>query len=320
MNRFFSFAVLLLFGSIFFSAAAQNSTQTSRQIAITFDDLIFVPQDDLQQIKASTSKLLRTLRTNKVPVVGFVNESKINVANEAEARTDILKLWVEAGFELGNHTYSHLDLFTATPEKFKDELMKGEQITRKIMAAKGRQERYFRHPFLNTGSTAENKAAFDKILGDHNYTVAPVTVDNSDYMFAKAYADALKKNDRVMMQRVADAYIPYMNSVVAFYEQQSKILLGYELKQILLVHANPLNADHFGEIIAMLRKRGYQFITLEAALRDRAYEQEDKYTGRAGISWLQRWAMTQKHQATIKQFKLEPAVPDFIKKAYENRQ
>ena len=290
-----------------------------RQIAITFDDLIFVPQDDLTQMKTLTKKLLTTLKKNKVPTIGFVNEGKLNKPNEIEARTAILKMWIDAGFELGNHTYSHLDMFKATAEEFQKDLLSGEVVTKKLLANQGKQERYFRHPYLNTGATPEAKSAFDKIIADHHYTVAPVSVDNGDYIFASVYADALKKNDRAMMKRISEAYIPYMNSVLEFYEKQSKSLLGYELKQILLVHANTINADHFGEMIQMMKKRGYEFISLEEALRDKAYQLQDSYTGRYGTSWIQRWAMTNKHEPTIKQFKEEPNVPEFIQKAYDSR-
>ncbi len=316
MKRIFTSAMIGLAFIITFSAR----TPAQRQIAITFDDLIFVPNDNVEQVKTLTTKLLKTFKQNKVPVIGFVNEGKINRPNEIEARTAILKMWIDAGFELGNHTYSHIDMFSATPEKFEEDLVTGEQITKKLLAAKGKQELYFRHPYLNTGATLEKKIAFDKIIAAHNYIVAPVTVDNSDYMFAAVYADAMKKKDRALMQRVAEAYVPYMNAVLEFYEQQSKTLLGYEIKQILLVHANALNAEHFGEVITMMKKRGYKFISITEALTDKAYQLTDDYTGRSGTSWLQRWAMTQKHQPTMQQFKLEPNVPNFIQQAYKNRQ
>lgn len=318
MRQFFTKAFLTAVVVCF--AFIATSAQTQRQIAITFDDLIFVPNDNLEQVKTLTAKLLQTLKQHKIPIIGFVNEGKINRPPETDRRTKILQMWIEAGFELGNHTYSHIDMFSATAEQFEEDLVKGEQITKKLLAAKGRKEIYFRHPYLNTGATLEKKIAFDKIIAKHNYIVAPVTVDNSDYMFAAVYSDAMKKNDRAMMQRVADAYVPYMSSMLDFYEKQSQTLLGYEIKQILLVHANPLNADHFGKLIAMMKKRGYKFISLAEALTDKAYQTYDGYTGRSGTSWLQRWALTQKHQSTMQQFKEEPDVPDFIKEAYKNRQ
>jgi peptidoglycan/xylan/chitin deacetylase (PgdA/CDA1 family) len=298
-----------------------TSAESQRQIAITFDDLPSVPTYDVEEMKALTTKLLKILKQNKVPAVGFVNEGKLRHRgpNEVEARSAILKLWVDAGFELGNHTYSHLDMFKASAEEFKQDLIAGEQTTQKLLAAKGMKLRYFRHPFLNTGSSPEMKSAFDKILAEGDYITAPVTVDNQDYVFAAVYADALKNNDRTMMGRVAEAYIPYMEAMLEFYEKQSSTLLGYEIKQILLVHANMLNADHFDKLITRMKKRGYQFISLEEALRDKAYRLEDRFIARAGISWLQRWALTQRHQPTIEQFKLEPDAPEFVKQAYNAR-
>ncbi len=298
MKRFVAIAVVAIVCCVF-TIISSISAEPQRQIAITFDDLPSVPTYDVGEMKALTTKLLKILKQNKVPAVGFVNEGKLH--------------------QRGNHTYSHLDMFTASAEKFKQDLIAGEQTTQKLLAAKGMKLRYFRHPFLNTGASPEMKSAFDNILAERKYIIAPVTVDNQDYVFAAVYADALKNNDHTMMSRVAEAYIPYMEAMLEFYEKQSSTLLGYEIKQILLVHANMLNADHFDKLITGMKKRGYQFIPLEEALRDKAYKLEDQFIARAGISWLQRWAFTQKHQPTIEQFKLEPDVPEFIKQAYGAR-
>ena len=67
---------------------------------------------------------------------------------------------------------------------------------------------------------------------------------------------------------------------------------GYEPKQILLLHASQLEADHIGELMDMLRKRGYRFITLEDALGDQAYSLPDMYVGEEGTGWFDHWAIT----------------------------
>jgi len=320
MKRYFAIAIIAIVYCVFIFTFS-ISAEPQRQIAITFDDLPSVPTYDVGEMKALTTKLLKILKQNKIPAVGFVNEGKLHHRgpSEVEARAAILNLWIEAGFELGNHTYSHLDMFKASAEEFEQDLIAGEKITQKLLAAKGMKLRYFRHPFLNTGASPEMKSAFDKILAERKYIIAPVTVDNQDYVFAAVYADALKNSDRTMMNRVGEAYIPYMEAMLEFYEKQSSTLLDYEIRQILLVHANMLNADHFDKLITRMKKRGYQFISLEEALRDKAYKLEDQFIARAGISWLQRWAYTQKHQPTIEQFKLEPDAPEFIKHAYGSR-
>jgi hypothetical protein len=42
----------------------------------------------------------------------------------------------------------------------------------------------------------------------------------------------------------------------------------------------------------MLERRGYQFVSLEIALRDPAYRLPNTYAGTGGFSWIHRWAMT----------------------------
>jgi peptidoglycan-N-acetylglucosamine deacetylase len=172
--------------------------------------------------------------------------------------------------------------------------------------------RYFRHPTLNTGKDLAAKEAFEKFLTEHGYTVAPVTIDNSEWLFADAYNKAHLRGDTATMKRVADAYVPYLEKVFEFYEQLSRDVVGYEVKQTLLVHANMLNADKFGDVVKMLKRRGYAFVTLDEALQDKAYSLPDKYTGPVGISWLQRWAITKGGQ-----MRPEPELPP-VMKAFDN--
>jgi hypothetical protein len=79
----------------------------------------------------------------------------------------------------------------------------------------------------------------------------------------------------------------------AYSEQLAKQTVGYEPKQILLLHANQLEGDHIGELLDLFRKRGYRFITLEDALSDQAYSLPDTYVGEEGTGWLDHWAITQ---------------------------
>ena len=89
-------------------------------------------------------------------------------------------------------------------------------------------------------------------------------------------------------------------------------MFGRNIKQVLLLHANAINADHFGEIVAMLRSRGYKFVTLGNALTDKAYASTDTFTGPGGISWLDRWALTRKVPPGF--FQKEPRTPAFVMK------
>ena len=87
-------------------AAAQGAR---REVAVTFDDLP-APQGDLEDMRRITSRLLESVRRNGVPAVGFVNEGKLYRRGEVDERTELLRAWLDAGMEVGNHTFSHLNL------------------------------------------------------------------------------------------------------------------------------------------------------------------------------------------------------------------
>jgi hypothetical protein len=83
-----------------------------------------------------------------------------------------------------------------------------------------------------------------------------------------------------------------MESIVSFFEQRSVEVVGREIPQVLLIHANRLNAEMAPGLIAMLKRRGYRFVSLEEALADDAYRLPNDYAGKGGFSWIHRWSMT----------------------------
>jgi len=65
---------------------AQAANKPDRQVAVTIDDLPSGMADKLpaSQITEMTTKLLGTLRDQKIPVVGFVNEKKLFKIGEVD--------------------------------------------------------------------------------------------------------------------------------------------------------------------------------------------------------------------------------------------
>jgi hypothetical protein len=151
----------------------------------------------------------------------------------------------------------------------------------------------------------EVAVTFDDLPG--GYRLAPVTIDNQEWVFAEVYAMAKERGDKATAERVAAAYVTYMEQVFDFFERRSVEIVGYEIKQVLLLHANPLNADHFDELVRMMKRRGYAFITVDRALEDPAYHMPDTYAGPRGLSWLHRWASTKGMK-----MREEPREPEFI--------
>jgi peptidoglycan/xylan/chitin deacetylase (PgdA/CDA1 family) len=265
-----------------------------RQVAVTIDDLPAGAANAMSApaITEMTTKLLAVLRDQKIPVVGFVNERKLYKWGEVDERIKALQMWLDSGFELGNHTFAHTSLNRAGLKQFEDAIVQGESVTTLLLAQRKMKLRYFRHPYLDTGRDLQTRLDVEAFLTARGYRIAPVTLDAWDWMFAGVYDDAKKRGDAALQQEVASSYLLYSDTVFAFSEKFSRDLLGYEPKQILLLHANQLEAEHIQELLELLRKRGYRFITLEDALMDDAYSMPDTYIGEEGRGWLDHWALS----------------------------
>lgn len=318
MRRFILIVILLYCcGALAISQHAPTPSlnpKPQREVAITFDDLP-ATTGNLAQMSETTRKLLKSIKEYQVPAIGFVNEAKLYAGERENPKAvALLRGWLDANLELGNHTYSHIYIDQATLEEYQQDVIRGELITKRLLSERGKKLRYFRHTQLRTGPTEPYRQGLTQFLKSRGYTIAPVTIDNQDFMFALVYQQAKQRGDQLTANKVADAYIPYMQNVFEFFENLSREFLGYEVKQTLLLHANELNADYFDEIVEMLKQRGYRFISLEDALKDKAYQLPEAQH-RRGLSWIHRWMLAKR--LTMKP---EPAEPQFITELFNARQ
>jgi len=275
-------------------------------VALTFDDMpaVALPATEGCNALEWNQKLLAALKRHHAPALGLVNTGK---TCDLEP---VLNAWLDGGHDLGNHTFSHRDLNSMPVADYEQDIIRGESPLRQILAARGKTLRYFRYPMLHTGTTLQTRDAVAAFLRQRHYTNAVVTLDNSDWVFANAYARALDRNDAAFARRVAKAYVPYMESTLTFLEKRTREVVGRPIAHILLLHMNALNADTLDDLLRMFERRGYRFITVDEALRDPAYALPDGYTGPKGISWIHRWGV-----AKGMPVKLEPDEPAWVVKA-----
>jgi len=309
MIRFILCFVLLLLAF----AGEAGAQSPAKFVAITIDDLPVVTERQGTKNRVEITKgLLRNITAAKIPVIGFVNENKLYVDGKRdESQVDLLRMWLDAGLELGNHTFSHVNLDDVGLPAYEAEILKGETITKQLLQDRGRPIRYFRHPFLRSGSTLEIKAELARFLNEHGYKIAPVSIDDSDYIFARAYERSFDKGDKKLARQIGDDYLVYMDKKIAYWEKQSDRLFRRQIPQILLIHASLMNSEYLGRLAKVFNRRGYGFIDLDTALKDDAYRLPDEYTRPAGISWLHRWALAKGREYLVPD---EPRVPDYVMK------
>jgi peptidoglycan/xylan/chitin deacetylase (PgdA/CDA1 family) len=269
---------------------AASQPPAGRRVAITIDDGPVVNEmRDLEAFQRISTGLIESLKAEKVPATIFINERQLNVPGQRDGRAAVLDQWLDAGFDLGNHTYSHPSLNKVPLWQFGDDVVKGEVIMRPLVERRGRRLVWFRYPFLHSGLTVEIHQGIMDFLEQRQYRVAPVTVDYADYTFAGVYRNQSTNGQSDVAAKIKQAYLDQVDVGFEYAEKASVELFGREIAQILLIHCNELNSLTLRESIARMRARGYMFIPLDEAMQDPAYERPDTFAGPGG-SWLSRSA------------------------------
>jgi hypothetical protein len=203
-----------------------------------------------------------------------------------------------------------------TIEQFQDEITKGEVVTRRLMESKKPYQLYFRHPMTRTGNTREKKEAIEKFLAERGYKVMPHTIENSDFIFNVGYVRAKLKKDQALVKKLRESYLDLTFAATDIAERISPQVFGREIPQVLLLHANDINADCLDEMLKRYEARGYHFITLDEAMADPAYQTKDTVVSERGPTWLWRWM---KSRGMNISFKDDPDPPQWVMDLYNQR-
>ncbi|MEW6758699.1 MAG: polysaccharide deacetylase family protein, partial [Acidobacteriota bacterium] len=206
-------------GALAPAAVVRGGEGGRREVAVTVDDLPLVSAGTSTREGRLdiTRRLVKGLRTEGIPAVGFVVGARPNETD----RDALLAIWLEAGLELGNHTGSHPSRHRVSAEEYEADVLRGEEALRPLLARHGKALRWFRHPMLHTGRSAEDKRALEAFLAQRGLNTAAVTHDNSEWIFARAYSNALERGDAEAARRVREAYVPYMEARFDYFERQS---------------------------------------------------------------------------------------------------
>jgi peptidoglycan/xylan/chitin deacetylase (PgdA/CDA1 family) len=260
------------------------------QVALTFDDLPSLTMVNEQSwVTYNNEKILKTLKERHWKAIGFVNEGKVYDLNK-EKQIDTLKMWLDAGMDMGNHSFSHDSPNNLGAEKYVEDIAKGELIIRPLMFAHDLALHWYRHPYLQTGTPKAVKDAINLWLKQHDYDIAPVTMENSDWMFAEPYDVALAHGDTAHAEAIKAAYLAHSAKVIPWYIQAGHSLFNRPIAHTMLLHVNRLNADALPELAKIFTRNNVRIIPFGKAMKDPAYRLTDPYAGADGHGWLERWA------------------------------
>lgn len=289
-------------------------------LALTFDDLPYAARpfpEDLTAARRVTDRLLAGLSRRGAPAAVFVNEMRLEVPDEREARIELLRQWVEGGHVLGNHTYSHVDLNRVSAEEFEAEIARGDVVSRDLMRVRGPYPLYFRHPYTHTGDTREKMEQVAAFLAARGYAIAPHTIDSADYVFNLPYVEAIRSGDEATARRLRSAYLDFLLAATDFAERIAPQVIGRDIPHVVLLHANDINADCIDALLEHYAERGHRFVSLERALEDPAYATRSTLVTPYGPTWLWRWRKTLNLDVS---FAGDPEPPGWVTTAYARLQ
>lgn len=296
--------------------------QNEKKICITVDDLPAVTynSNNLTNTKLQseiTAKLTKTFEKYSIPAIGFVITGQLyegGVVNSTNLK--LIEKWLDYGCDLGNHTYSHFDYNSVSDTTYFNDITKGQIIIKSLMQKHKKDLKYFRHPYLHSGYDSIRSKSLNDYLSKNNYIVAPVTIDNDDYIFAKAYAIANNDKNTSLMKEIGVEYVNYMEQKLHYFEKKSTEVFKRNITQSLLIHASLLNADYFDELAEMYIKNGYTFVSQDQVFDDSAYTTQVASYNKKGYSWIFRWGLSKGMNQEIMDNDI--SVPQKIMKLYEN--
>jgi len=263
-------------------ALRELASRTSPLVAITFDDLPWNGTGYTDaEIAGLTDTLLATLTTRGIPATGLVTCRGIRDG------APILRKWLAAGLELGNHTTSHQDLNSTPVEAW---LADAERCDERVREVVGGSVRWFRYPMLHQGDRRSVRDSVARTLARWGYLNAHVTIDNSEWLLARAYDLAMRAGDEEEAAAIVDAYVAHLSDAADHFREAGREKFGREVDHVLLLHANALAARHLGEVLDALENDGFTVASLEEVLSDPIYARVDEYVGPTGLSWIYRAA------------------------------
>jgi peptidoglycan/xylan/chitin deacetylase (PgdA/CDA1 family) len=248
--------------------AADETSGVTQEVALTFDDL---PAHGPLPTGLTRVDIIKSLThalqvAQAPPVYGFVNAKRLE---EGPDNLQVLQLWRDAGFPLGNHTFSHMDLNTNPLDTFEQDLLAGEPALQKLM---GDQDwRWLRFPFLNEGDTAEKHHAVAAFAREHGYKVAEVTLSFGDYAYNEPYARCLVKNDQQGIERLKQSYLSGASEALAQGPKIAKLIYGRDIKHVMLLHVGGFETVMLPRLLDLIKQLNFKLITLPEAESDPAY-------------------------------------------------
>lgn len=211
------------------------------------------------------------------------------VGRNAEGQEARLRRWLDAGYQLGNHTFSHLRASRVGSDEFLADVRRCDELLAAVGAFAQGQPRLFRFPSLDRGDDPRHREGLAGRIRDLGYTIAHASVDFFDYLFEEPLGAAERSGDSALVESILERYVEVAASACAYEARRVHRGLGRTVPLIAFFHCGPTSALGLRRVLTCLR--GVRWCTQAEALADDLYVTFDRFygsNGRVARSLLQR--------------------------------
>lgn len=249
MMLFKKYGMLALLGLLWISPACAQK----RLIAITIDDLPFVGSSRNFHL----NRILDTLKECDVPATGFI------IANEvSHDNWPMLHKFREAGFGLGNHTFTHANAKRTGSDAYIREIATADKMLSSVLT----EPKFFRFPYLEMGKGSKKEKIINYLTSQH-YRIAPITIDSKDFTFNQLLLEVPQDERWNFLKVLKACYLDFLWQQTLKADERNRYAHKEDKAHILLIHANLLNTYVLADIIELYKKNGFTFVSLEEALK-----------------------------------------------------
>jgi len=244
----------------------RNVPPGSVPVAFTLDDLGTTGSEPVRKIARAL------IEAGVQEAYGFLIGSR---AEDDPDNAESVRVWANAGYQIGNHTFSHKELSEVTADFFENDILANEPDLSEF-ARPGQDWHWFRYPNLSEGDTMAKKEEVRAFLSDRpngqDYRIAQVTVDYADWLFDAAYGRCLKQGRTDRTEWLKQMYLQKATYSFVEAQENARRLFGRDVPQIFLVHYSNFTAEVMPDLLAALKAHGARFITLEEAQSDPVFD------------------------------------------------
>lgn len=244
------------------SSVPSDNPQTplQKRIALTFDDSPMASKyfnHNVDKANALMSKLLCA----GAPRVGFFAiSSHINNLGDEE-----LRVYESAGHVIFNHSHSHSGLSKSDTLQYIEDIKTADKILRQYNAFRP----WYRFPYLDYGKNKQQSDQVFDALKRMGYKDGYVTISTHDWYANSLYHKYFK---HWKSEEFSKKYVDMLAHRIEFqYYLQVRCNFMYPVN-IVLLHANDINALFIGRVLERLKQKGWEIVDVETA-----YAENERY-------------------------------------------